>query len=111
MAFDPSSPPATPPRSYGFPGLECAHCGESPNPRRFFYRTADILNGNYAHIPNHVLSCKHVPTEVKKRLKRAKSSQANEKLGLPKGSQKRFFEKVWRRLHSKEDGEDAMDES
>ena len=93
--------------SDGFPGLECAHCGESSNPRRFFYRTADILNGNYAHIPNHILSCKQVPSEVKKRLKRAKASHANEKLGLSKGSQKKFFQKVWSRLHDM----DAMDES
>lgn len=29
----------------GFPGIECLHCANTSNPRRFFYRTVEILSG------------------------------------------------------------------
>lgn len=85
---------------YGFPGLSCRHCTGTPSVRKFFYRTADILSGNYAHIPNHVLSCKHCPVHIKKALAEKKKIHANEKMRLHRGSQRIFFNNVWDRLHS-----------
>ena len=86
---------------YGFPGLSCRHCTGTPSARKFFYRTADILSGNYAHIPNHVLSCKHCPSYIKKSLAEKKKIHANEKMRLQRGSQRVFFNNVWDRLHSR----------
>lgn len=86
---------------YGFPGLSCKHCIGTSSARKFFYRTADILSGNYAHIPNHVLSCKHCPSHIKKTLAEKKKIHANEKMRLHRGSQRVFFNNVWERLHSR----------
>jgi len=85
---------------YGFPGLCCIHCDGTPSARKFFYRTPDILSGNYAHIPNHVLACRHCPSDIKKRLADMKKIHADEKMRLHRGSQRVFFSNVWRRLHS-----------
>ena len=84
----------------GFPGLECIHCAGQRNARRFFYRTAEILSGNYAHIPNHLLSCSAVPPSIKRSLREMKEAHNTLKHTLPKGSQKEFFQNVWNRLHS-----------
>ena len=56
--------------------------------------------GNYAHIPNHIASCSHAPADVKRRLKELKDAHLILKNALPKGSQKKFFNIVWKRLHS-----------
>lgn len=84
---------------YGFPGLVCAHCEKTPFARKFFYRTADILSGNYAHIPNHLMSCKYCPTHVKSSLSEKKKSHAEDKVKLTRGSQRIFFNSIWDRLH------------
>lgn len=89
---------------YGFPGLSCIHCAGTPSARKFFYRTADILSGNYAHIPNHVLACKHCPSHIKKELAEKKKVHIDEKLILHRGSQRVFFNNVWGRLHSRHSG-------
>lgn len=85
----------------GFPGLACKHCSGKPHARKFFYRTSEILSGNYAHIPNHVLSCKHAPMEVKKTLAEKKKDHQAQKSRLSRGSQRVFFNQIWDRLHSK----------
>ncbi len=84
---------------YGFPGLSCIHCADTSSARKFFYRTSDILSGNYAHIPNHVLSCKHCPQHIKKTLAEKKKIHVDEKMRLHRGSQRIFFSNVWERLH------------
>ncbi|KAL3817497.1 hypothetical protein ACHAXA_007087 [Cyclostephanos tholiformis] len=84
---------------FGFPGLACIWCSGESNSRRFFYRTAEILAGNYAHIPNHLMSCTRVPEEIKRQLNEKREAHQMLKHSLPKGSQKQFFEAVWERLH------------
>jgi hypothetical protein len=56
--------------------------------------------GNYAHIPNHLLSCSRVPKEIKRQLTEKREAHQMLKHSLPKGSQKQFFEAIWERLHS-----------
>eukprot|EP00554_Chaetoceros_debilis_P010720 CAMPEP_0194109834 /NCGR_PEP_ID=MMETSP0150-20130528/9248_1 /TAXON_ID=122233 /ORGANISM="Chaetoceros debilis, Strain MM31A-1" /LENGTH=1455 /DNA_ID=CAMNT_0038798877 /DNA_START=3220 /DNA_END=7587 /DNA_ORIENTATION=+ len=85
--------------SFGFPGLGCKHCSGRPSARKFFYRTPDILSGNYAHIPNHVMVCKHAPAEIKQTLAAKKKLHAEQKQKLQRGSQRTFFSNVWTRLH------------
>ncbi len=85
----------------GFPGLSCIHCNGTPIERNFFYRTPDILSGNYAHIPNHVLSCKHCPAQIRKELAERKKFHQEEKMQLRRGSQRVFFNNIWIRLHGK----------
>ena len=81
------------------PGLECIHCA-GPTSRKFFYRSADILAGNYAHIPNHLLSCAGAPASMKKTLTDLKQKHQVQKHHLCKGTQKRFFQMIWDRLHN-----------
>ena len=83
--------------AYGFPGLGCKHCSDKPSARKFFYRTSEILSGNYAHIPNHVLSCKFCPLEVKQTLAAKKRIHQAQKQILRRGSQRIFFNNVWDR--------------
>mmetsp|Transcript_26154 Transcript_26154/g.52586 ORF Transcript_26154/g.52586 Transcript_26154/m.52586 type:complete len:198 (-) Transcript_26154:123-716(-) len=83
---------------YGFPGLECIHC-KGRNSRKFFYRTPEILAGNYAHVPNHLMGCIGCPPEVKKTLSEKKQDHVSQKLSLDKGSQRIFFNLIWMRLH------------
>ncbi len=87
--------------AFGFPGLACKHCAGKPNARKFFYRTPDILSGNYAHIPNHVMSCKHTPFEIKQTLAGKKRVHQEQKQRLQRGSQRIFFNNVWDRLHKR----------
>lgn len=85
--------------SYGFPGLACMHCEGTPSARTFFYRTKEILAGNYAHIPNHILTCKSCPPHVKQILAEKKKDHSQQKLRLNRGSQRLFFNNLWARLH------------
>jgi len=87
--------------AFGFPGLGCKHCSDKPSARRFFYRTSEILSGNYAHIPNHVLSCKYCPIEIKQELAEKKKRHQTQKQLLRRGSQRIFFNNVWDRLHAR----------
>jgi hypothetical protein len=86
--------------SSGFPGLECIHCANTSNARKFFYRTVDILSGNYAHIPNHLMACTSCPSEVKIALAEKKEEHMKTKNRLDRGSQRKFFNMLWDRLHA-----------
>lgn len=93
---------------HGFPGLECIHCA-GPNSRKFFYRSAEILAGNYAHIPNHLLSCREVPDKLKKSLVELKERHQTQKHHLDRGAQKSFFQNIWNALHNQGRDEAAKD--
>lgn len=82
----------------GFPGLVCKHCAMQPGARKFFYRTAEILAANYAHIPNHLLCCPRVPQDIKLDLEEKKKLHAEQKKNLPRGSQKEFFKGIMERM-------------
>eukprot|EP00804_Cyclotella_cryptica_P028945 CCRYP_012373-RG/>CCRYP_012373-RG protein AED:0.05 eAED:0.05 QI:4461/1/1/1/0.36/0.25/12/996/975 len=84
----------------GFPGLECIHCADTSNSRKFFYRTVDILSGNYAHIPNHLVGCAKCPADVKAELADKKEHHLATKSRLDRGSQRKFFQNIWDRLHA-----------
>ena len=91
--------------SHGFPGLECMHC-QGPQSRKFFYRSAEILGGNYSHIPNHLSTCSMAPPGLSQHIAQLKQHHKTEKHNLDRGAQKTFFSNVWARLHG-EVGADA----
>jgi len=82
----------------GFPGLVCKHCAMQPGARKFFYRTAEILAANYAHIPNHLLCCPKVPQDIKLDLEEKKKLHVEQKKNLQRGSQKEFFKCIMERM-------------
>jgi hypothetical protein len=87
--------------TFGFPGLGCKYCAHTLNARKFFYRTVEILSGNYAHIPSHILMCAHTPVDVKRTLIALKKTHPGSKQKLSRGSQRTFFERIFSRIHSK----------
>jgi len=85
----------------GFGGLECRHCAIA-NPassRKFFWSNVDRLANSFAEIPSHVLKCKNCPERIKSALQELKLRHPEQMAKLPRGSQKVFFRRMWRRVH------------
>jgi hypothetical protein len=83
----------------GYGGLQCVHCAEVPNSRKFFWSNVDRLANSFAEIPAHVLKCRRCPQPVKDALHQVKQQHPEQMARLPRGSQKVFFRRMWRRLH------------
>eukprot|EP00814_Leptocylindrus_danicus_P000451 CAMPEP_0116025116 /NCGR_PEP_ID=MMETSP0321-20121206/12807_1 /TAXON_ID=163516 /ORGANISM="Leptocylindrus danicus var. danicus, Strain B650" /LENGTH=951 /DNA_ID=CAMNT_0003497149 /DNA_START=550 /DNA_END=3402 /DNA_ORIENTATION=+ len=79
----------------GFGGLECRFCAPYPNSRKFYYRTIDVLAGNFAQIPNHLVACKYITADVKKEIEETKKLHQQQKNKFQHGSQRDFLTRVW----------------
>jgi hypothetical protein len=86
----------------GYGGLQCIHCIDAPSARKFFWSTVDRLANSFAEIPSHILKCKFCPGDVRDALLVLKGRHLDQMHLLPRGSQKVFFRRVWRRLHDRE---------
>jgi hypothetical protein len=89
----------------GYGGLQCVHCVDIPNTRKFFWSNVDRLANSFAEIPTHVLKCRRCPQPTKDALLLLKKRHADQMSRLPRGSQKVFFRRMWRRLHEKDPNE------
>jgi hypothetical protein len=89
----------------GYGGLECIHCAHVPKSRKFFWSGVDRLANSFAEIPAHVMKCKECPDSVKEALTKLKEIHADQMARLPRGSQKVFFRRVWKRMHDDDPGE------
>ena len=87
----------------GYGGLQCIHCIEALSARKFFWSTVDRLANSFAEIPSHILKCKHCPSDVKDALLALKGRHHDQMQLLPRGSQKVFFRRMWRRLHDRDE--------
>jgi len=83
----------------GYGGLQCVHCAEAPNSRKFFWSNVDRLANSFAEIPGHILKCRRCPAQTKQALLELKLRHPDQMSRLPRGSQKVFFRRMWRRLH------------
>ena len=86
----------------GYGGLQCIHCSDLPMSRKFFWSNVDRLANSFAEIPGHVLKCKRCPPQTKEALLQLKQAHPEEMAKLPRGSQKVFFRRMWRRLHDED---------
>lgn len=86
----------------GYGGLQCAHCASTASSRKFFWSNVDRLANSFAEIPAHVLKCKMCPEDVLEALLALKGRHAAQMALLPRGSQKVFLRRIWRRLHDKD---------
>jgi hypothetical protein len=86
----------------GYGGLQCVHCTDAPNSRKFFWSNVDRLANSFAEIPGHVLKCRRCPVPVKNALISLKKRHPEQMARLPRGSQKVFFRRMWRRLHDED---------
>lgn len=84
----------------GYGGLQCIHCSTNDYSRKFYWSTVDRLANSFAEIPAHILKCKSCPQEVTDALLVLKDRHSLQMSNRPRGSQKVFFRRVWRRLHS-----------
>ena len=84
----------------GFSGLQCVHCANIKTGRKFYWSTVDRIANSFAEIPRHVLTCKQCPTPTKQALQTLKQRHHVQMKKLPRGSQKIFFRRLWRRLHN-----------
>ncbi|GKY96745.1 hypothetical protein MPSEU_000634000 [Mayamaea pseudoterrestris] len=83
----------------GFGGLQCIHCAETSKSRKFYWSGVDRLSNSFAEIPTHILKCKECPDEIKDALTTLKEIHQDQMSRLPRGSQKVFFRRVWKRIH------------
>jgi hypothetical protein len=83
----------------GFGGLQCIHCAGSQKSRKFYWSGVDRLANSFAEIPSHVFKCKDCPHAVKDALAALKEIHPEQMSRLPRGSQKVFFRRVWKRIH------------
>lgn len=60
----------------------------------------DRLANSFAEIPSHVLKCRNCPSEIKSALSQIKLRHPEQMAQLPRGSQKVFFRRMWRRMHT-----------
>lgn len=86
----------------GYGGLQCIHCADIPNSRKFFWSNVDRLANSFAEIPGHVLKCRRCPMQTKDALMQLKALHPEQMSRLPRGSQKVFFRRMWRRLHDED---------
>ena len=68
-------------------------------PSQFFWSNVDRLSNSFAEIPSHLLKCSHCAPEIKAALLELKLRHAKQMSQMPRGSQKVFFRRVWRRIH------------
>ena len=83
----------------GYGGLQCVHCAKLPNARKFFWGSVDRLANSFAEIPTHILKCRGCPEETQDALRTLKEKHADQMAVLPRGSQKVYFRRMWRRIH------------
>ena len=83
----------------GYGGLQCIHCADAPNARKFFWSNVDRLANSFAEIPAHILKCRRCPQQTKTAILDLKAKHPEQMAKLPRGSQKVFFRRMWRRLH------------
>lgn len=92
----------------GYGGLQCIHCADLPMSRKFFWSNVDRLANSFAEIPGHVLKCRRCPQANKDALMRLKQGHPDQMSKLPRGSQKIFFRRMWRRLHEGDPQDDTV---
>ena len=83
----------------GYAGLQCRHCAGHSFARKFFWSDAGRLANSFSEIPGHVMMCRMVSQEVKKDLAKLKKGHPEQMARLPRGSQKVFIRRMWRRIH------------
>ncbi len=90
----------------GYKGLACNHCSHTTNARRFFWSNVDLLSNSFSEIPGHILRCKACPKSTKDALLELKKHNHSQMTEMPRGSQKTFLRRVWRRLHDESNRDD-----
>jgi len=86
----------------GFPGMACRHCYGGNGSGRFFpltLKTFSDVSKSIHVLRNHLVKCPKAPAGLAEHVTRLFEEHQAEKSKSPFGSQKVFFDLVWKRLH------------
>jgi hypothetical protein len=92
-------------KDVGCIGVECKHCAGQVDGRKFFWSSVSAVESNFVSVHTHVMECRCVPNELKESLGRLKQLRKEQTAALKTGSQKAFFARVWKRLHTESEDE------
>jgi hypothetical protein len=87
-------------KDVGCIGVECRHCAGQVDGRKFFWSSVNAVESNFVSVHTHMMECKNIPNELKDKLAHLKTLRKEQTTRLKSGSQKAFFSRVWKRLHS-----------
>ena len=90
----------------GYAGFECKHCAGHAGLGKYFPSSAKGMctNSTSQNMHSHLIKCRRVPQEVKDELEDLKQGGKGKcNIKLENGWRRKFFHKVWKRLH--EEGE------
>eukprot|EP00804_Cyclotella_cryptica_P020095 CCRYP_014890-RA/>CCRYP_014890-RA protein AED:0.05 eAED:0.05 QI:2273/1/1/1/0.88/0.8/10/195/741 len=88
--------------SLGFPGLACKYCYGGNGSGRFFpltLKTFSDVSKSLHVLRNHLVKCAKAPAGLASKVSTLFEQHNNDKDTTPFGSQKIFFDHIWRRLH------------
>lgn len=91
----------------GFPGLACRYCYGGNGSGRFFpltLKTFSDVSKSLHVLSNHLQKCPKCPNGLSTHVKSLAEVHDVEKVSQPFGSQKIFFELIWKRLHPELNG-------
>lgn len=87
-------------KDVGCVGVECKHCAGQVDGRKFFWSSVNAVESNFVSVHTHMMECRMIPEDFKQNLARLKSLRKEQTAKLKNGSQKAFFTRVWKRLHT-----------
>jgi len=90
----------------GSGGIACVHCYGKPKARKFFWHDVDRLANSFSEIAVHVQKCSYCPEVVKSTLSELKARHAEQMTTKPRGWQKVFFRRMWRRIQGYHAGDE-----
>ena len=91
-------------KDVGCIGVECKHCAGQVESRKFFWSSVNAVESNFVSVHTHMMECRMVPKELKEQLAELKKLRKEQTARLKTGSQKSFFQRVWKRLHGEDKG-------
>jgi hypothetical protein len=87
-------------KDVGCVGVECKHCAGQVDGRKFFWSSVSAVESNFVSVHTHMMECRMIPNDFKEKLGRLKALRKEQTAKLKNGSQKAFFTRVWKRLHT-----------
>ena len=87
-------------KDVGCIGVECKHCAGQVDGRKFFWSSVNAVESNFVSVHTHMMECRAISQELKDKLATLKTLRKEQTTRLKSGSQKAFFSRVWKRLHS-----------
>lgn len=86
-------------KDVGCIGVECKHCAGQVDSRKFFWSSVNAVESNFVSVHTHMLECRMIPEELKEQISELKKLRKEQTAQHRAGSQKKFFARVWERLH------------